>query len=347
MKKYAKQLSQWILALICAVLLLNTLCFAFYHPVHEMPRSGGATPGLKYPHMWGLYGTEGYGVQMIDSHGYINPDLPREKEMICVLGSSNTEGFTIEKGARFSDLLNRKFGYADTLKFYNIAHSGLFFDDMVRHFDGLCEEFPEMQGLIIELIWTKHSPEALRAALDQSGFSAENDTIEGLTSSLTTKQRLVIAVKNWFPLLRLFTNQYETYKNSKSADLDFAEFLYSDEGVSDPAEYEQALNEVFDMMRERFDGPIIIVYHPMTTLDEDGNLVFSTAETDEIFRRVCEAHDVDFVDMTEAFSKAYYEDHIAVHGFWNTSMMTGHMNDDAHRLIADELYELLQEKGIN
>ena len=346
MKKLIGQLSQWILALICVVFVLNILCFAFYHPVHEMPRSGGATPGLMYPHMWGLYGTEGYGIQTIDSSGYINPDLPREKSYFCVLGSSNTEGFQIGRGDRYCDLLNRKFGYEDTLRFYNIAHSGLFFNDMAKRFDALCTEFPGMEGLIIELISTKYSPADLNAALDQTPYTEPDDTMDGLMANLTARDKLVIGVKNCFPLMRLLTNQYATYMSSRSNDLDFADFLMSDAGTSDPAEYEQALNDVFDMMRGRFDGPIIIVYHPMTTIDPDGSLRFSTSDTDEIFRRVCEAHDVDFVDMSETFERAYYEDRLALHGFANTAPMTGHMNGDAHRLVADVLYDLLVQKGI-
>ena len=49
-KKLLKELMQWIAAFIIAAFVLNLLTFSFYHPVIEIHRNGGASPGLMIPH---------------------------------------------------------------------------------------------------------------------------------------------------------------------------------------------------------------------------------------------------------------------------------------------------------
>ena len=49
MNKILKEVVQWGLALILSMLMLNGATFLFYHPVNELFRNGGSTPGLMYP----------------------------------------------------------------------------------------------------------------------------------------------------------------------------------------------------------------------------------------------------------------------------------------------------------
>lgn len=339
--KSLKKIGQWGGALICSVFILNILTFCFYHPVQELKRNGGATPGLMYPHMWGLYGMEGFGIQTIDANGYVNPDLPREKNYYCIIGASHTEGFHSRKNERYSDLLNEKFGYIDSIKFYNIAHSDFTYTGIVKRFNGLVMEFPEMKGLVIEISGTQYSPESLRDALNQTGFSYE-DTITSLMQSLTFREKCLITIKNYFPLMRLLGSQLATYneynRNNVSTE---------NNNELDLEEYRKVLSATMDLIRGKYAGPIVIVYHPMTTLDSDGSLLISNSVTDTVFEEECIKHNIDFINMKDSFEKDFYENDEVAYGFWNTTMMSGHINKRCHELIADKLYDYFSDKGID
>lgn len=337
--KMAKEITGWGIAIVFSIAILNLFTFCFYHPVHELSRSGGASPGLMVPYQWGLYGTEGWGIQTIDSNGYPNPDLPLEEEYYCITGMSHTEGFHSMKGERYSDILNQKSGYHDSLKFYNIAHSGYEFDQIARHFKGIVEEFPDMEGIIIEIDSTNYSVERLNNALDQIGYAEENDSIEALLAKLSVKDRSVITFKNYFPFFRLLSMQLETYRKSCSEK--------EMQNVSDPEislninEYKKSLDKVFTCMRSEYQGRILIVYHPSTTLNPDGLLSVSHSKTDDIFEAECARYKIDFINLGPDFEKAFYDDNHAVYGFWNTTLMYGHINKYCHQIIADKIYDYL------
>ncbi len=350
-----KELLGWMLAFICAVIVLNLFTFSFYHPAVELKRNGGATPGLMLPHQWSLLGLEGYGIQVIDKNGYVNPDLPLESEYYCVVGASHTEGLHSKRGERVSDYLNSYAGCTDTLKFYNIAHTAYQFNNIARHFNGIVQEFPDMKGLIIELDSSDFTIDQLTDALDQTSFSQDEDTIAALSSKLSGKSKAINAVKEYIPLLRELSFQMETYRKSKSHNTNDTVYRadeYNNESSevtsSDTflTEYRSALSDVMKMIRCEYSGPIIIVYHPTTSLDSEGNLIVNSEPTDSIFAEECQKNDITYIDMSKAFSDAYYNDHVAVYGFWNTTLMTGHINKYCHELMAEAVYNYLKETGI-
>lgn len=332
------EIAGWIMAAILSFLMLNILTMMYYHPVHELQRSGGATPGLKVPHQWGIYGNEGWGIQTIDSLGYVNPDLPLEDEYYCVIGSSHSEGFHSMNGERYSDLLNEMMGYDKSLKVYNIAHSGYHFDGIAKHFSGIVSEFPGMKGVIIELEKTNYSIESLEKSLVQVEYDNNRDSVEAILSKLSKKERVVIFIKNYFPVLREIKHQIETYKTVNNDSKE------KEKDIERGEEYEQVLNEVMSLIRSEYGGEIIVIYHPKTTINSDGSLDISVLASDKIFMDVCEKNGIKFINMASVFEREYYEKHHAMYGFWNTSLMSGHINKYCHEVMAEVLYEIILER---
>jgi len=350
----SKEISGWLIAFLSACFILNIFTFSFYHPAVEIKRSGGSTPGLMVPGQWSLLGFEGYGIQTIDHNGYVNPDLPLEKDYYCVIGASHAEGLHSRKGERISDYLNNKLGYTDTLKFYNIAHTAYQFNNIAKHFDGIIQEFPNSKGIIIELDSTDYSIEQLTDALNQTGYSYTDDTINCMLEKQTSKEKLITLIKNYIPLIRELSFQYETYKTSKSQQVNDKIYRASDFEVREAItkdtafleNYRATLSNVMQMIRSEYQGHIIIVYHPTTSLDEKGNLILNSEVTDAIFEEECIKNDIAFIDMSNKFTDAFYNDNIAVYGFWNTTMMTGHINKFCHELMADVVLDYLKTTGI-
>lgn len=348
--KISRQLIQWTAAFIIAFAVFNGLMFLVYHPVNEMARSGGSSPGLKVSPDYGLYGFEGYAPRRIDSRGYVDPDLPVAKKPYLVVGASHAEGFHTANGRRYSDILNARCGYTDSLKFYNISHSEYFFPAIVRRLTAMREEFPDIAGVIIDIDSTAADSSQLAEAMNQLHYYEAEDSYEALYTSLSQKERLKYRAMSLLPVLRGLSLQYETFRKSRTgADLNvLREESDEEEDPEDKArrleEYEESMDETLSFISE-FPFDIVIVMHPGAVISPEGDLQTASEDTDEIFAALCERYDIPFIDMTDRFEKAYKEEHIVPFGFMNTSMGSGHMNDKAHEMIADAVYEVLDERG--
>lgn len=339
-KRILNETTKWILAIFCSVFVLNILVFAYYHPFCEFKRPGGATPSVMVPYQWGLYGDEGWRIQTIDSFGYPNPNLPRAEKYFCIIGSSHTEGFR-SIGKRYSDILNDMLGDGESLIFYNIAHSGFYFDEIAKHFSGIVQEFPDMTGLVVEIHNTDYTVATLTSSLEQIGYDRTTDSAEEIMSKLSNKEKTVIHFKNSIPFFRLLSLQLKRYREYKFLDKDNKSKI-NEENTKNEKEYREVLDKVFILMREMFNGEIIIVYHPMTNLNVDGTLNVKSNYTDTIFEEVCREHSIVFINMKEDFVKEFYENNHAVYGFNNTTLMTGHINQYCHQLIAERLFNYFE-----
>ena len=347
MKSVPKQLLQWAGALMLCAFIMNLLMFGLYHPVNELPRSGGASPGLKdYPD-YGLYGFEGYARQTIDSRGYVNPDLPLEEHPWIIVGASHAEGFHTGKGRRCSDLLNKSFGYTDSLKFCNISHSEYFLTDIVERYEAIQQEFPGMAGIIIDIDDTGADPGKLREALDHpKSYDPSRDSLAALKEQASSGQRLAYGIKRLTPGLRELSLQYQSYIKSRQGE-DMDRLSHEEEERDEGAylgQYEEVMGEALEYLAEvPFD--VIIVCHPGVIINEDGTMTCGSEATDDIMERLCKESGITYIDMRDAFLESYENSHTVPFGFMNTSPATGHINDSAHRMMADALYEVIRRKA--
>ena len=89
---------------------------------------------------------------------------------------------------------------------------------------------------------------------------------------------------------------------------------------------------------------IIIVYHPETEIDDNGNLRTDTEPgLIDVFKQSCDENGIVFADMTETFKAAYLRDHTLPYGFSNSPVGKGHLNKNGHAMVAEELYKLICE----
>ena len=91
----------------------------------------------------------------------------------------------------------------------------------------------------------------------------------------------------------------------------------------------------------------IIYYHPAEKLMADGSVQYKTNQSYlETFARTCEELGIVFVDMTQRFQEMYIADSTLAHGFVNTKIGSGHLNEHGHRAIAEVLSEVIGEEHI-
>ena len=340
-KYYTRQIAQWILALLAALFIMNLLAFTFYNPCQELVRNQGSTTGFLLPDSIGVYGLEGYCIANIDDKGYVNRSLPRSDSYIIVAGASHTEGLFIPLKYRYSDILNGMIDPKDDeLHVYNIGKSGNFFSVVLQHLDGIISEFPDAGAYIIETDSLAYDTKALYDSTIQTGFDPD-ETAQSILSSLSNRQQFTIKLKQSLPLARELHKQYLTYEESKADP--------SESDTLDPAFWEEeynggfyeALDSLMAFIRSKTDKQVIILYHPAISLKEDGTMELLTNGAEPYYREACKNHGIDFVDMSDRFLKAYEEDGIIPYGFNNTTPGSGHINRPAHRMIAEELYNVL------
>ncbi len=336
-----KQILGWALAAFIAFVICDIACFAFYDPCQELVREHGATTGFLLPDSFGIYGLEGYCVADIDHDGYVNRSAQRADDYYVVCGASHTEGLFIPQKLRYSDRLNDMMFSDGKLHVVNIGKSGNYFSVVLQHLDGILGEFPDAKGLIIETDSLAYDTKALYDSMIQAGYDPE-ETAGNMMASLSGRQKLIIKVKQAFPLLRLIHKQYYTFIESRVEP--------TDSGILDPdfwqseyeGDFEKALGDLMAFIRSKTDKQVIILYHPAVSLEKDGSMKILTNNAEPYYKKVCPEYGIEFVDMTDTFMNAYNNDHVIPYGFANTTPGDGHVNKAAHEMMAEELAKVIK-----
>lgn len=338
MKKYIRQILQWIFAGMIAVVLCNCMLLLYHRPAGWIERTNSSTSAIWRPGSTLLMGTEGRGTYTVDQDGYLNADLPKQENYCLVLGASYTQGKEVKFGQRYTDLLNDMMAESpEALAVYNCSQDAKFLPGIINDFYAITQEFPDAETIIIETGNTDFSSKELQAACNQHGFD-KNQVGSVIMSNMSSVQKAKLLIKEGLPFYTILKSQL-TAMAAKNAEAGT-----SDNVQTADAEQEQSFLEALALIRSQFNGQLIIMYHPMVSLAETGELVITEQETTEMFASACEANNILFVDMSEAFLEAYKENYSVPYGFSNTTMATGHLSVDGHRVIAEKLYEVLKEE---
>ena len=323
---------QWLGAVLIAALIMNVICFAYNRSLGWIDRENGATFGIWYPNKYLVHGTEGYGIYKVDSRGYLNNELPLEENYILVVGSSYTQGKEVLLGNRFSDLLNKKYGYNNTLKFYNLSQDSYYFPDIMNGFKAIISEFPKSSRIIIEIGNTFFSKEEMLRGCEFREYDKSQNG-EEILKHQNAFNRIKLNIKNYFPLLYNIKTQFDLIKNNSNST--------SNKDTIDLDEYRKLLNISLKNISNIYNGKIIFLYHPEIEIDKYGEMHVIYSITDEIFKNVCDENNIVFIDVGDSFYQEYNDRSVVPYGFSNTSLGVGHLNDEGHQIIANEIYKYM------
>lgn len=333
-KHLFRQLLGWAAAAVIAVLLCNGALYAYHHPAAWIDRSGSATNGILHPNSVILQGTEGRGRHEVDAKGYLNPDLPLAEDYILVVGSSYVQGKEVAPGKRFVDRMNGALAPAgEELAVYSVSQDGFLFPQMVQCFQALVQEFPDAGTIILEVNANSYSAQTLNRSMEQHAFDP-SQTGEAIMEHLPARQKMMIAIKEWFPILNLGKTQLTAMLSS---DSDAPAAFQTEE-----ASMENAIDAAVALLRSQYDGRLIIFYHPDVDIQPDGSMTLEEDEKAALYRRACGKYGVEFVDVSGDFLEAYEGDYTVPYGFANTTMGSGHLNEPGHRICAEALLEALK-----
>ncbi len=311
-------------------LLANILAFAIFSCVSYFYVSGGRAPNARYVRL-----TEGATVLQLDANclnnSYYN-DFCRDLSDVDVLmlGSSHIEAYQVLKNENCAYLLNSRFADDEKpLAFYSCGVSGCFLPGVISRYESALEKFRPKNYVIIEIMSVPTV-----AAINQ-GFS-ESITYEPRKMSLA---RVFInntggmwVLNNFFAVERLF--------NARAAKNAVVE-------EDSPEELTEAWTHlvkfIVDTAQANGVKPILLC-HKCADIAKDSSFCprFNVDDMAE-FRAICEREGIVFVDATERFREEYEKNNVWAYGFCNAGIISGHLNRDGHRMVADVLEEAIRK----
>ena len=271
--------------------------------------------------------TEGFSWIRLDTNGFNNPDDADSVEPdILIMGSSHMEAIHVRKDQNASAVLS---SLLPEYSIYNIGISGHDIYQCAKNIRAAVDEYNPNYYLIIETSTISFSNKKMESVL-----SGELSSIPSYDSGL------LYLVQKYCPAIKSIYKHVDDWRKSDKR---------SDTGnsVSHGSEMNvETLNDFLAFMSSSVPDTckLIIIYHPTTGLDAQGHLVLNSINDNiTVFKSSCEKNGIIFVDTSESIANLYDEKHILAHGFINTAVGVGHLNEYGHRAIAESLAEVIME----
>jgi len=296
----------------------------------------GATDYLFDADTFGAKMTEGFAWFTSNNEGYYNRfDYHKGMDIsTLIMGSSHMEGTNLMYWNNTANLLENFLNE----KVYNIGVSGHNFIHCAANLKAALQKYKPENYVAIETNSIKFNEKEL------------NDVLEDSVKKIPAYDQGILAQLRKNNFLRLMYAQF--FQNFlkkyvlKTAPANPFETPQNDGGLT----LSKVLNKMSATVRENSSAKIIIAYHPFVSLNKDGSLkIEGDLEAVKIFSDLCKENGIYFIDMSERFLSEYQKDFTLPYGFFNTSVASGHMNKDGHRMFAEEIYKLMQkiERGEN
>ena len=337
-----KRLCRIIISGLLAFAVLNGIGFFYSNvPPHYVNQSG-TTDFCRPPHSFYSRWSEGGSFGVTNNEGLYNLFDYREGMPVdvIIMGSSHTEGTYVPMKCSIASLLNQRFTDKTV---YNLG--------MASHEFLNCAEN-------MEAALKKYRPEYVCILTNYLTFDEGKvrQSLKGELPDVTSFSSGVINVIERIPYARLLYDNWEvTFQES----LNRRSLLRMTKGaaaepVTKVPRNESTLKEKQDLAEKlfvryaeilkKYNAKLIVFYDPSTSVMEDGSLSLSGTQTStEYFTYLCDKNGFLFIDMSERYISEYNSKHILPHGFWNSSVGSGHLNRDGNAMIADEIYKKIME----
>lgn len=340
MNRIVKYLLKCVVAAAISFVVLSLFSLIYYNPPLATEQPELITNSKFETNSRWAYMLEGFGQGVIDNIGYNNayyndcvqPD-------IVVIGSSHTEALQISQNDNFVYLLNQKFVEDDldynNLKCLNLGVSGHSFGVSVSNFEHVVNKFGEAKYIVIETSEFKFSP----AKLEKMA--------EGKYHSPLKQRGMVYRTAQKVPYLRLLYKKIQESANAKGNDNVAKSDSGSNYGVSIYTEKLNTVLKKISTLAEESGIKTVILLHESFSVDTNGNIVEKENELyKDAFKDCCEKNGITVVDVLPEMIDNYKKTFEFSYGFSNTVPGSGHLNKTGHRIVAEQLYEQINEMEV-
>ena len=313
-----------IVSFLLSFILLSVFVRFYYFSGVHVTNYTHATDYTWEPNQSKANMTEGFSWLSMDSNGFNNLEPISSKIDVLIMGSSHMEAVNVFPNRNAVSLLNSEF---QDLYFYNIGVSGHKIYNVVNNIQAAMETFKPKKYVIIETSIVNLDEETM-----QQVITGNFERIKSYDSGL------VFHLQKKMPLIKSLYKAIEDWRAPGAHDV---------EPTIETEAYAETLRAFLKKAKTDCGNQVklIICYQPATELDNDGSMICVTnPDSLSLFSRACEENEIIFVDMTEDFQELYQSRSILPHGFTNTAIGAGHLNEAGHEMIAERLAITIQEQ---
>lgn len=333
-----KKVIMCVMAAVLAFTVVNGITFFYERPLAWIDTPNGESGAIRTPHKKLVHGTEGYGINNIDSRGFTNLDFPLNDNYVLMMGASHSQGKEMKADKRYSSLVNKSLSRGKKeLATLNISCDGHFLAAIINHFKAAVTKYPNAKCITIQIDNTDYSVRELKEAIIQPR-EIDMRSAEEIFEMQNKTSKIKNIIKENLPLIAMIKNHLETQKNEKN--------LLEEESDINKKEYTVALENALSLIRSQYKGPIVFLYHPKVNIEQDSSISLNRSKTIDIFKKCCKDNNIDFIDLGDSFVDYYNKYYELPYGFANTTPGNGHLNEVGHQIMADTIIDYLQEVNL-
>lgn len=335
MKKIILELLKIFGAGIVSIIVLSILCLGYYYiPVHIENDKRNTDFTWPANSVW-IKGTEGFSYGRFDAKGYNNKEVIDNPDII-VLGSSHAIGTQVQQEETFSSVL------AENLKGkYTVYNMGMDDHTLYSNSANLKRN--------LELYET---PPKFVILETYNVYVLENDVNNIINDTFPVKKSYsngLIGKLQRVPFFRLMYFQLTHGLKEKLLDKKVDSGFKNN--VTNNLEVRIVENEIYEKLfsyyqdiEKKYNTNIIIIYHPVLIMNEDGSVVGNTKKEDlEYFKYYSIKYNINFIDMTDEFIDMYYNEYHLPNGFTTGLIGSGHINKYGHEKMGLSLFKEILE----
>lgn len=315
-----------ILAGISAIMILSGFTIVYCNSGIHITNTTGATDYKWEARQLKTIMTEGFAWFHMDDAGFNNSYPAKTKVSNLLIGSSHMGAINVNPKKNTGYLLNEMMpGYT-----YNIGMGGHKIYNCVRNLSDAIDEYMPTGYVFLETNSIELDVDSMKKVLD--------GTYPRIPSYDTG---MIYKIQKFVPAIKHLYNNIDVWRSGTGISPEV-------ERVFDE-EYEELLGQFLAKAQRdasKTGAKLVIFYQPRTRIDEAGNIINSTDQDPlQVFKAKCKENDILFVDLTDPFTELYETENILAHGFYNTAVGAGHLNEAGHRAIAETLVRAIQEEG--
>ena len=240
---------------------------------------------------------------------------------VLVMGSSQMEAVQMKQ----SDNASAKLASISGMKVYNIGISAHYFPICIQNLPSAVKKYQPSKYIVMETSSVTFTDNDLKNILSSRVPATERGML-----------RLLMRKNPYFLLLWIQAHDYINNNFKKRSQKN------NITSENNPV----LLSEILNNMKEtasKSGAKIIIAYHPSVQLNKDGTIkILSDLNSTAQFSELCKQNGIYFLDMSKRFLDEYKKNYTLPYGFMNTSVGSGHMNKYGHKMLAEEIYGLIQ-----
>ncbi|GHV42304.1 hypothetical protein FACS189490_10990 [Clostridia bacterium] len=308
-----------------AFLVLNLFCVVYYNIPFRTYDTQGMTEYNLHKGSFHSQLTESFGYGVIDKNGYNNAENLAEVEnpQVLIMGSSHIAALYIPQNKNATYILDdllRNIGF----NAYAVGISAHSLTTLSKHLPNALDVIKPLY-VVLETGTVNFSDKLLENYMSDSLPLVRNREQGGL-AQLTQILYLRLIRFQLGNIIRSNAGENEQETETHNA-LPSTDLL-------------QKFTDKINGTATKHGAKPIIFYHPRLIINADGTVTPSHNNADiNDFSDACAASGIEFIDMTQTFIDAYYNEHILPHGFFNTEIGTGHLNEYGHKMVAEKLAE--------